>query len=77
MTTKIKSDTIFLLIEVLIDTFRKFIYILFLVVNKSQPILNIYQEITKTFYDDYGKSVSTTIKFSSKKLFFDLSIFTN
>lgn len=28
-------------------------------------------------YDDCGKSISTTTRFSLKKIFFDLPIFTN
>lgn len=77
MITKIKSNIVFLLVQVLIDIFWYFILILSLKIYKSQPNSSIKQELWKNPYVDCGKSVSIATKFNSKKLFPDLLVFIN
>lgn len=54
---------------------KQFVYIFFPIANKSQLTPSLYKDILKIFYNDYGKSVSITTKFSLKKYFFCLLIF--
>lgn len=44
--------------------------------NKSQQTPSLRQYTSKTFYHNCGKLVSMVIKFSLKKLFSNLPIFT-
>lgn len=77
MVAKIKSDIIFLSIELLIDTSWHFIHALSLTANKFQPISSMHQELSKTPYNDHKKLVSIIIIFSLKKLFPNPLIFIN
>lgn len=72
-----KSNIVFLFVQTFLDIFPYFIYTSSLVVNKSQSFLNIQIELSKTSYNNYKKSINIIIKFSLKKSFFDLSIFSN
>lgn len=72
---KIKSDTVFLSIKVLIDISWYFMHKLFLIINKSQLILSLWQKLLKIFYNNYRKSINTVTRFNLKKSFLNLLIF--
>lgn len=74
---KTKFDKIFQSVGILIDKSQYFVYVLFLLANKSQLTSSMRQDFSKTLYNNLRDLVNTTITFSLKKLFFDSSIFTN
>lgn len=67
---KAKSDKVLLSVKVLIDIFQRFVHALSLATNKSQSTLSIWQEMSKTPYDNCKKLVNTLLKFNSKKIIF-------
>ena len=74
---KTKTDTVLPSIEIPIDTSRHFVHALSSSANKFQSASSIQQDLSKTLYNDQRELVSTATGHSSKKLFRDLSIFTN
>lgn len=65
---KTKTNIIFPLVKIPIATFQYFVYALFLSFNKSQLALSMQQDLSKTFYNDWRRSISTAIKFNLKKI---------
>ena len=77
IVAKTKTDTVLPSVEIPIDTSRHFVHALSPSANKSQSASSMQQDLSKTPYNDWGESVSTATRFSSKKSFPDSLIFTN
>ncbi len=77
MAAKTKSDTVISSVKVIKDKFWHFVLTLSSAVNISQSTSSVRRELSKTPYDDWEESVSTALRFNSKKSFHNPPIFTN
>ena len=69
LATKTKIDIVLSSVEIPINISQYFVYILSFLANKSQLACNMYQDLSKTSYNDQKESVSIAIRFSSKNYF--------
>lgn len=77
IVAKTKTNTVLPSVKNPINTSWYFVYALSSSANKSQLPSSIQRDLLKTLYNNWGKSVYTATKFSLKKSFLNLLIFTD